>query len=44
MGLRIIMGAMKRTPICKMETAGDLDPLERLSRLEYKAVLIREKR
>ena len=35
---------MKRTSVCKMETAGDLDPLERLSRREYKAAIVREKR
>ncbi|KAK7101444.1 hypothetical protein V1264_019826 [Littorina saxatilis] len=41
MGLRIILGAMKSTPIQEMEKTADLEPLE--DRREYKAVLQGEK-
>ena len=40
-GLRIILGAMKTTPISQMEMTADLEPLE--ARREYKALLQAEK-
>ena len=41
MGLRIILGAMKSTPIQQMEKTADLQPLE--CRREYKAAIQKEK-
>jgi ribonuclease HI len=40
-GLRIILGAMKTTPITEMEKTADLEPLE--TRREYKALVQSEK-
>ena len=40
-GLRIILGAMKTTPITEMEKTADLEPLE--TRREYKALVQAEK-
>ena len=41
MGLRVILGAMKSTPICEMEKTADLEPLE--TRREYKVLALGEK-